>query len=131
MAVERFVRQDREIAAMITQNFGIRYEDRTYVLSKMLAGRYRVFSPPLESYDEHYARMMAEAKAGRHIDTEIARDQPYFSNVWKGSKYSGEIESYWYADIREGSTGDFKRPAGMHKTMDEAIQEVISILNGM
>jgi len=130
MAVERFVRQDREIAAMITQNFGIRYEDRTYVLSKMLAGRYRVFSPE-ESVEEHFDRMQAEAEAGRTPDRGWGRDQPYFSNVWKGSKYSGEIESYWYADIREGSTGDFKRPAGMHKTMDEAIQEVISILNGM
>ena len=131
MAVERFVRQDRETAEWASESFGRwHHEDRTYVLTKMMAGHYRVSSPPLENYDEYYARLQAEAKAGRRIDTELARDQPYFSNIKKGSKYSGEMPSKWYADIR-GRDGELQRYAGIHNTMDEAVQEVISILNGM
>ena len=113
MAAERFVRQDREIAEQIAQSFGGWHQDRTYVLSKLTAGHYRVGSPMLS------------------VDEPWAREQPYFSNIKKGSKYSGEMPSKWYADIRRARGGELQRYAGIWNTMDEAIQEAIFILNGM
>jgi hypothetical protein len=127
--MERFVRQDRERAEWASQSFGRWYEDRTYVLTKFMTGHYRLSSPS-ESVDEHIARIRAEEDAGRRPDTDFARDQPYFSNIKKGSKYSGEMTSKWYADIRLPG-GGLQRYAGIWDTMDDAIQEVIYILNGM
>ena len=110
--MERFVRQDRERAEWASQSFGRWHEDRTYILSKFMTGHYRVYSP-----------MWSTAP--------FDHEQPYFANIKKGSKYSGEMTSKWYADIRLGETGELQRYAGIHNTMDEAIQEVIFILNGM
>ena len=128
--MERFVRQDRERAEFAAESFGRWHEDRTYVLTKIGAGFYQLSSPISESNDEYLARTMAEAKAGRRPNTDFARDQPYFSNIKKGSKYSGEMTSKWYADIRLPG-GGLQRYAGIWDTMDDAIQEVIYILNGM
>ena len=129
--MRKFVSEDRDTAEWKAQRFGGSYEDRTYVITKIGVGFYQLSSPTTEGVDEHLARIMAEAEAGYRPDTDFARDQPYFANIKKGSKYSGEMASKWYADIHWSNTGVIERYAGIHNTMDGAIQEVISILNGM
>ena len=133
--MRKFVSEDRDMAEWKAQRFGGSYEDRTYVITKIGVGFYQLSSPTTEGVDEHLARIMAEAEAGYRPDTDFARDQPYFSNIKKGSKYSGEMTSKWYADIRLPDIrlpgGGLQRYAGIWDTMDDAIQEVIYILNGM
>ena len=109
----KLVREDREVAAWKAQAFSQWHKDRTYELSRSIPGHYQVSSP-----------MEWDMEQG------VTYEQPYFANISKGSKYSGEMTSKWYADIR-GRDGELQRYAGIHNTMDEAVQEVISILNGM
>ncbi len=69
-----------------------------------------------------------ELKLIKHVDNHYRLiSDTHFSNIRRGSKYSGEQSSKWYADIRT-TDGNLVRFAGIWNTRKDAIEEATWII---
>ena len=146
MGAIKMIRADREsVAELASGFFGNLRADRVYKQEQVVSGWYQI-SSPMETPDEHFARIDAEEESGRRADREWKREQPYRGSIQKGMKHRVGYVHYktgkevmqsprnWYSEIwdtrLEGEQA-LVRFLRIHSNLKGAVDEVLWELNGM